>query len=385
MMRREVIVEDKNIVDEIVSQIDNSANNNSIDNIAGNNGSEAQDTKDSKVDSKFRTIKSEIKEIQIDKIRNVESIPEYLEVSESVYPIVVSGISEEEYACIEGWKRIQEAIEQGQTSITCCIYYVEEISDIDLAIRKIAVRVKPEGGISTYAERIRNIKIVFNMLMESLKQEGKNPVLFSQGGARRGIKYTENKEDNIQTLLEERLGLTREKINLLLSFGRYISISILGELVERDVSKRFFEAIRPHKRQIVDKFKQKQKSDADIEAEISSHVLTWFEKFNPKTKKIELEPESPATPDTSATTPSSTKKSSTQKPKTFDNPTVENPATPLDDKISETKKEIEESSKFIMETATIADNKTEIVANLDKLLKSSLAYRDIIDKIEETT
>jgi hypothetical protein len=51
---------------------------------------------------------------------------------------------------------IEQAKAAGRSTIRCHIYHIAHHSIIELAIRKAAIRVMPQGGKCSYAELVRN-------------------------------------------------------------------------------------------------------------------------------------------------------------------------------------------------------------------------------------
>jgi hypothetical protein len=106
-----------------------------------------------------------------------------------------------------------------------------------------------------------------------------NPVVFSHGGSRRGASYADNKENNIRTLLANRLGKSPVTINKYLNHGEFINDETMQELITADVEKGFFEANQVHKRSLIDRLKADQIPDADITDTVSQLVLSLLNEY----------------------------------------------------------------------------------------------------------
>jgi len=167
--------------------------------------------------ARFKTTQEDVAELPIESIQPHLFIPDYKDPTESTLPIVVQ--SPAGSYCIDGWNLIEQAKAAGQPAIRCYIFHLQEHSDTELAIRKVAIRTKPLGGTGSFAELVRNTKIV----VKYLKDKMKNPIVFSHGGARQGTNFTDNKEDDLRQVLSERLGKERSTINDYMAFGRHLS------------------------------------------------------------------------------------------------------------------------------------------------------------------
>ena len=66
--------------------------------------------------------------------------------------------------CIDGWNFIEQAKAAGRSTIRCHIFHIAQHSDTELAIRKVAIRVMPQGGKCSYAELVRNTHHLYQAL-----------------------------------------------------------------------------------------------------------------------------------------------------------------------------------------------------------------------------
>ena len=219
----------------------------------------------------FRTVDEAIVDLPIISIQNYQIIPDYRNQTNSKFPIVVQ--SEASCHCIDGWNLIEGAKSARQSVICCHVFHIENDSETEIAIRKAAIRTMPLGGTCSYAERVRNAGILFNMLWAS----SENPVVFSHGGARRGDNYTNCRGNNIHLVLAERLGKSVTTINKYLNHGEFLSEAALQTLIDAGAKKGFFEAIQKDKQQLIDDLKFKQKSHDEIVNAVSARVLSWLE------------------------------------------------------------------------------------------------------------
>jgi len=221
----------------------------------------------------FRTVDEAIVDLPIKSIQSYQIIPDYRDQTNSKFPIVVQ--SEASCHCIDGWNLIEGAKSARQSVIRCHVFHIQNDSEIEIAIRKVAIRTMPLGGTCSYAEKVRNAGILFNMLWAS----SENPVVFSHGGTRRGDNYTNCRGNNIGLLLEERLGKKPKTINKYLNHGQFISEEAIENLIDARVTKGFFEAFQKDKQRLIDDLKAGQKKPDEIVKAVSDRILSWLKKF----------------------------------------------------------------------------------------------------------
>jgi hypothetical protein len=241
---------------------------------------------------KFVTNRPILAELATHEIQPFQIIPDYESSTISPYPIVVKSPSS--CHCIDGWDKVEFSTARNQTTLTCHVFYIPEYSETEIAIRKVAIRTMPIGGICSYAELVRNANILFNILLAC----SENPVVFSHGGARRGPAYADNREDNIRSLLAERIGKSITTINKYLNHGEYLNEETMGEILTSGEGKKLFEAAQRNKRILIKNMKSDEKSEDEIAAEISKQMISWLKEYQStgeiKTDfGVEQEPESP--------------------------------------------------------------------------------------------
>jgi len=181
---------------------------------------------------RFQTVDEEIARAPLEDIQPLSVIPEYLDPTDSSLPFVVR--SPVGCFCIDGWNLVEEAKAAGNESIRCHIFHIEDHSVVELAIRKVAIRIRPQGGPCSYAERVRNTFLLNQILLEKCE----NPIVHSHGGARRGTAFSGNREDDVRAILAERLGKSRSTFNQYLAHGRHLSADVLEALVANGIKKR---------------------------------------------------------------------------------------------------------------------------------------------------
>jgi len=222
---------------------------------------------------RFNTTREDITEISVESIQEFPDVPDYIYPTESIHPIVVQ--TPEGLFCIDGMNLIEHARAQGQTNIRCHVYQIKEHSNTEMAIRKVAIRTKPVGGTCCYAERIRNAKLVSDILMDEME----NPVVFLHGGDRRGAFFSNNREDDIREVLSERLGRDRNTINTYFNFGRFLNHEVMDVLVAQNTGRAFFQKAQSNKRVWITNLEGDGLDEVSITNQISEKMLEWHREY----------------------------------------------------------------------------------------------------------
>ena len=222
---------------------------------------------------RFKTTREDIAEIPVKSIQQCYFIPDYKDPTDSTLPIVVQ--TPKAIYCVDGWNLVEQAQAAGLSTVRCHVYFIEEHSDTELAIRKVAVRTKPVGGTCCYAELVRNANLVANILMDEMEE----PVVFSHGGSRRGTSYTNNREDDLRLVLSERLGKDRNTINTHLNFGRFISNEAMDTMIAQNTGRAFFEKAQVNKRMWINNLESDGLDEGSISSRISLKMLEWHKEY----------------------------------------------------------------------------------------------------------
>ncbi len=299
---------------------------------------------------RFKTTREDIAEIPVKSIEQCPLIPDYKDPTESSLPIVVR--TPEAFFCIDGWNLIEQTQAAGQSNVRCHVYQIQEHSNTELAIRKVAVRTKPVGGTCCYAELVRNANLLANILMDEME----NPIVFSHGGSRRGAFFTNNREDDLREVLSERLGKDRSTINAYLNFGRCLTNEAMDALIARDTVRAFFEkAQKTNKRRWISNLESDGLDEESITNQISLKMLEWHREYqetgNIKPDFGETEDEGDqATEDPSVSTPTDENGSGSEQVNPFNHrsPPAESEAPVLPD-IEDVKAELQEVAEALTE------------------------------------
>jgi hypothetical protein len=331
--------------------------------------------------ARFKTIQEDVAELPIESIQPYLLIPDYREPTESTLPIVVH--SPQACYCIDGWNFIEQAKSAGQPAIRCYVFHIQEHSDTELAIRKVAIRTKPQGGTGSFAELVRNTKIVVKYLMDEME----NPIVFSHGGARQGANFTNIKEDDLRRVLSQRFGKERSTINAYVNFGRHLSDDVLETLVVSKTSKAFFEEGRVNKRTLINHLESDGLAQGDITAEVSSKMLEWLKEYQ-QTGKIKPDfgepdpPEEVEDPNDDAAATYDDSLTSAREVEAFNPqcPTIENdaPELPTEESVkTEIRTIIEALSELMNQSPLDCDHGIEIVGG--QIEQLALIKQKIID------
>ena len=218
----------------------------------------------------FVTTSEEIAELPIESIQPCRNIPDYRDLTESPLPIVIQ--SPDACHCIDGWNLVERAQSEGSSTIRCLVFSIERHSENELAIRKVAIRTKPVGGTCSYAELVRNICRLFIILYESAD----DPVVYSHGGNRRSADFAGKRENNIRSVLSERLGKSQTTINKYLQHGEHVSDDVFNRLIDANAPKGFFEATQKEKQRYASELESRQSASDEIIRHVSAKLLDWL-------------------------------------------------------------------------------------------------------------
>jgi hypothetical protein len=300
----------------------------------------------------FETIEETIQEVNVLAIQHFTIIPDYVDPTDSKYPFVVKTSSS--VICIDGWNLVEKAKANGKTTVTCKVEYIAEHSDEELAIRKVAIRVRPKGGIASYAETIRNTKYLEKVLLAS----DKDLMSFGHGGTRKGESFINNRQDNVVEVLSSRLGKSVSTINQFLNDARFLDEKTLNFFADEKVGKKFFVEAHANKRVQLDRLKSKRICAPDITIQISKDMRKWHEEYR-RTGKItsildtqeteaETENEPPELEAPEETPPRAAKQEVLY-------PSYGNPSGDQEDSFENIKREFEPSARRLLEAFAITD------------------------------
>lgn len=239
---------------------------------------------------RFRTIHEEIVELPIESIQPCPFIPDYREPTKSTLPIIV--LTPAGYFCIDGFDLIELAKATGLSAVRCHVYHIKEHSDTELAIRKVEIRTRPQGGNCSFAELVLNTRLLEQIILK----ETENPIVFSHGGARRGKNFTNDKDNDLREILAERLGKKRTTINQYLNLGNNLNLDALSSMAEADTGKVFFEEVQFKKRDLIDRLENDGMTSEAITDSVSSKMLEWLDKYRQPVKLSKNKKSQPLTP-----------------------------------------------------------------------------------------
>ena len=239
-------------------------------------GEEKKEDQVSPGDLPGATKQIEIKEeVFIDQIKPVDQIPDYWSESILKDPLLVK--TAENYRCIDGWKKIEQAQSEGKLSLPCRIKIKDENPDeVELAISKVALRIIPEGGVSKYPEKIWLVRNLFKFLVGA----NKDLTPYRHGGPRETGTSTEG-TDAID-LICDRTGKKRVTVQKYLNHAEYLNSAVIKKLTDSDADKKFFEDIQSKKRTLASDLEEKRVIEEEITRQVSEAVLKWYEGGSPE-------------------------------------------------------------------------------------------------------
>ena len=260
---------------------------------------------------RFRTLHEEIVELPVESIQPCPLIPDYRDPTESILPLVVK--TPAAFFCIDGFNLIELTKAAGRTTVRCHVSQIQDHSDIEVAIRKVANRTKPQGGTCSFAEKVRNTCLLAKIIID----EKENPIVFSHGGARRGENFTNDRENDLREILAERLGKKRTTINQYLNLGRNLNFDVLNTMAESDTGKAFFEAVQFKKRNLINKLEDDGITKEAITEPVSSKMIEWHDKYRQPVRISKNEPAQPVAPPSDNQTQQDNAGQQTQKTEEF--------------------------------------------------------------------
>lgn len=260
---------------------------------------------------RFRTVHEEIVELPIESIQPCPLIPDFRDPTESTLPIIV--LTPAGYFCIDGFDLIELTKASGRPAVRCHVYHIKEHSDTELAIRKVEIRTKPQGGNCSFAELVRNTRLLEQIILK----ETENPIVFSHGGARRGKNFTNDKDNDLREILAERLGKKRTTINQYLNLGNNLNLDALNSMSEANTGKAFFEGVQCKKRDLIDRLENDGMTSEAITDSVSSKMLEWLDKYRQPVRVSKNEKSQPLTPPSGNQTPQDDTQQETPKTEEF--------------------------------------------------------------------
>ena len=112
-----------------------------------------------------------VTDVEVQLIEPVQYISDFQTQSNSDLPVVIK--SGERLFCLDGWHKVEAALSEDATTITCRVKIENEPLDpSELAIRKVAVRIAPELGRVCYAEQLMAVRQLYKYLKTNSFRSG---------------------------------------------------------------------------------------------------------------------------------------------------------------------------------------------------------------------
>jgi len=223
--------------------------------------------------SKFRNIGWTTEEVAIDQINRLDLLPDYVQPMEADRPSVAR--TPRGYYCLDGWDLIELAQSSAAASVLVDVDNMAEHSDVELCIRKMALRLKTRGD-AAYMEIARNSRDVYQMLLSTDERDLK---IFSHGGRRDHEALSGNREDDAVEILARRIRKDRDTVLKHMLHCKNLSDDAILYFIEKRAGKKFFETIQVKRRKLEKELTGSRKSSFEKTAEISSFMIAEFEKF----------------------------------------------------------------------------------------------------------
>lgn len=229
------------------------------------------------------TIAQEIDDVSIPDIRGISSVPDYVDPTTAIYPSFAKTPDGTIYI-LDGSEMVYAARDKGETSIRGIIYHLNTDSATELEIQKASIRMMPTAGLPRYPEAVRNVAILKRSLMES----SENVVANTHGGDRKSALANGALQQNVRDVIAARTGKDEASIGNYLSHGEYLTDEAFVVLVNSEhVTKRFFERVQPHKRQLIKRLREQKETQEEITEQVSAKIMEAAKAYaGDKTKKI---------------------------------------------------------------------------------------------------
>ena len=260
-----------------------------------------------KEDSPFATLSEQIEALPVNAVEKPDWLNPFRD-EQFPRPEIIKVLEPVQLICIGGWQHIEDARAAGATNIIARVQVVGETNPCELLLLKLELHHKPPGGKPRYAEIIGSTHDVFEELMrtrDDLKA-------YAHGGARKRQNIDGSREDNVRTVIANRLSYKKQTINNHLNFAEHIDDDVLGKLADDDAPKRFFEDAQKFKRNKINILKEENILPEEITRIVSDYILELFAEYKTKGNSLRdyqapygAENSSPEAGSDGATTPQS--------------------------------------------------------------------------------
>ncbi len=198
------------------------------------------------VEMKFSTSAEVNEEIPPVQIQPYQGIPDYKNPGQKP-PYVIK--TRTTCHCIENWPEVEKARASNQPTIMCRTKYIEQVSEMDLAIMKVATRFGNHGPEPTYAEIVSNVRRLHDFI-------------------------TGTQAGDVVEELVARLGKNRSTITDYINRSKYLSNDLLDGLVSRNADKRFFERLARYSKEYILALKSQRGLESENIDQLVSQATT---------------------------------------------------------------------------------------------------------------
>ncbi len=218
-----------------------------------------------------------IQSVEIKSIRHCKDIPDYITPSSSSMPIVVA--NQGWWDCIEGWSFVEGAVGKVDEIECEVIERPEEFqSDVEVVLQKCSSRCATKAGTASYPELIRVTKYTMEYLLKTnsdLKQ-------FTHGGRRKGLKFGVDRENDVLSLMANRMNLDRPVVQRYVDHGMYLdeaTLELFTLSTKPKLTRDFFRNLQPMKTALVKQLKAEEKQDSEIVREVSALAIAEYDEL----------------------------------------------------------------------------------------------------------
>ena len=205
-------------------------------------------------------------------IKQLDAIPNFITPCTDQYPHLLK--VDDHYWCYDGY----DLLADGSDKIQCIVLDTPHANETEAAILKVATRTKTEGGSATYPELIKAVKHLRQLLLNS----NLNLKEYAHGGCRKGNEFSGNREDDVVSLIVNRIGKSRQTVLQCLNHAKYLDDETLDAMAHNGVTKRKIEKLQSQKRQLIKRLEEQELPESKITEKVSSSVIDWIKKTNPQ-------------------------------------------------------------------------------------------------------
>ena len=228
-----------------------------------------------------------IQSIEVELIRHCKAIPDYITPTSSDVPIVVA--NQGRWDCIEGWNLVEDAMGKVE-KIDCEVIELPENmqSNEEVVLQKCSSRCATRAGTASYAEMIRVSKYTMKYLLKTNSDLKR----FTHGGRRKGLKFGDDQEHDVLSLMANRMNLDKSTIREYIDDGKYLddeTLELFVSSTKPKLTRDFFRDLQTKKTPLVKQLEDEEKLESKITKEISELAIKEFKELKSQISSISEE------------------------------------------------------------------------------------------------